>query len=73
MGAVSGSGADEIGTFFINGSWDVYNGAVSFCKQYHGAHSVDYNGNLTLDGRSMDGRYNVGGHVDTFDMSLAFY
>jgi hypothetical protein len=32
MGVVSGSGADEIGTFSINGSWDVYYGAVAFYK-----------------------------------------
>ncbi|XP_063406891.1 uncharacterized protein LOC134690774 [Mytilus trossulus] len=67
---VSGKGDDEIGKFSINGDWISSSGKIQFCKQYHGAHSVDYSGQLSSDGRSMKGKYNVCGFSDSFTMTV---
>ncbi|CAC5424568.1 unnamed protein product [Mytilus coruscus] len=67
---VSGKGDDGIGKFSINGDWISSSGKIQFCKQYHGAHSVDYSGQLSCDGRSMKGKYNVSGFSDNFTMTV---
>jgi len=40
---IYGSGSDTVGAFSISGTWGE-DGAVSFVKQYEGAHAVNYNG-----------------------------
>ncbi|VDI48491.1 Hypothetical predicted protein [Mytilus galloprovincialis] len=67
---VSGEGDDGIGKFSINGDWISSSGKIQFCKQYHGKHSVDYSGQLSCDGRSMKGKYNVSGFSDNFTMTV---
>eukprot|EP00049_Salpingoeca_infusionum_P022833 m.9052 g.9052 ORF g.9052 m.9052 type:complete len:780 (-) comp5418_c0_seq1:3012-5351(-) len=44
---VAGSGGDSVGTFTLSGSYDA-NGNISFVKQYHGQHSVNYNGTYSV-------------------------
>ena len=65
---VVGEGTDSIGTFSIAGQRNS-SGAVVFTKQYHGQHSVAYNGQLCPDGSSMHGSYTVSGAVGSFIMA----
>lgn len=67
---VVGSGDDEIGTFDVNGTFDRKSGKIDFYKVYHGAHIVTYSGEVSQDGCTMYGKYNVGGACDDFTMSV---
>ncbi|XP_071144320.1 uncharacterized protein [Mytilus edulis] len=67
---VSGQGDDGIGKFSINGDGNSSTGKLQFYKQYHGAHNVDYSGQLSCNGRSMHGIYNVRGLSDSFTMTV---
>ena len=44
---VSGSGADIVGNFTLQGSYDSSSSAIKFTKQYEGAHAIYYEGTLS--------------------------
>ncbi|VDI74281.1 Hypothetical predicted protein, partial [Mytilus galloprovincialis] len=68
-GRVSGQGDDRIVKFSINGDWNSSTGKLQFYKQYHGAHNVEYSGQLLCNGRSMHGIYNIRGLAESFTMT----
>ena len=43
-GAITGDGADGIGSFVISGNYSTQSGECSWMKQYVGRHAVDYKG-----------------------------
>jgi hypothetical protein len=47
---VTGSGADSVGTFSWNGRYDTAQLTCKMTKSYHGAHTVDYDGNVDENG-----------------------
>merc|ERR1711904_36701 len=57
---VRGGGSDSVGSFDING-WRNGN-TVCFAKQYHGAHTVYYQGDL--NGRDLWGRWEIPGNCE---------
>jgi len=57
---INGAGSDAIGAFTINGTFSPANGAVTFVKQYTGAHSVNYNG--TLANGTITGTWEIPGN-----------
>jgi hypothetical protein len=56
-GIVHGQGSDAIGQFTLQGKLTGSN--VNFTKQYHGAHSVQYNG--TMNSNVMQGQWSIPG------------
>lgn len=67
---IKGEGEDEIGKFSFNGTLNFCTGTIQIEKQYYGKHTVSYNGNLSRDGRSIDGKYDVPcGDSDSYMMS----
>ena len=43
-GAMTGDGQDRVSQFFVNGTYDLADGAVHFRKIYAGSHTVHYSG-----------------------------
>ncbi len=43
-GVIRGRGSDDIGEFYINGSYDVQSGDCSWKKEYISGHTVFYSG-----------------------------
>jgi len=44
LGRMTGTGRDRVGTFTINGTYQVTDGLCEFLKQYPGSHAVNYHG-----------------------------
>lgn len=61
---VMGEGMDDIGAFSFNGDWSASTGKVKFVKEYHGRHSVNYDGKLSKDGKCIKGIYSLSGIPD---------
>lgn len=66
-GQISGGGSDDNGSFSLNGQISP-NGCFQFNKQYHGAHSVMYQGNVSPG--CLSGRWMVSGMSDEFALNL---
>lgn len=64
---IKGKGKDEIGKFKIHGHINAA-GAIHFKKEYHGAHTVDYNGHWGANGE-ITGQWSVGGATGSFNLS----
>jgi hypothetical protein len=65
-GVVHGQGSDAVGAFTIQGQ---QNGtSVNFTKQYHGAHTVQYNGQL--QGNVVNGTWSLQGMTGSFQLSM---
>ena len=67
-GSIYGSGNDPVGSFDITGK--LTGNQVTFKKQYHGAHSVDYNG--TMNNGKITGNWNMSGATGSFEISAVF-
>jgi hypothetical protein len=66
-GQVFGDGRDIIGTFDFRGTYD-QQGRLRMTKQYHGKHSVEYEG--TYDGEgTINGRWWIGKTTGPFALS----
>jgi len=59
-GRVSGSGADCIGRFDFNGTYELATGRVRMIKRYEEAHTVEYDGANQGDGMWLWGVWAVG-------------
>jgi hypothetical protein len=57
-GQIQGSGQDENGSFNITGQMN--NTQCTFVKQYHGAHSVNYQGQV--NGNRIAGQWSIPGN-----------
>lgn len=62
-GDMTGSGRDRVGSFVIDGEYDLTNGKCRFEKRYVNAHTVHYTG--FNEGKGIWGTWemNVGGHA----------
>ena len=58
-GHVTGDGSDAVGGFSLSGQ--LANGWMSFVKQYHGKHSVNYNGQCNDDSGWFRGTWQIPG------------
>ena len=52
----------------INGSIEK-NGHLKFTKQYIGKHAVEYSGQLNY--QTITGSWSIGGHSDTFELTVS--
>ena len=56
-GMLAGDGVDDVGSFFISGSYDQESGACRWTKTYIGAHDVAYSG--ARDGNGIAGTWEL--------------
>jgi len=56
-GSLTGDGRDDVGSFFIHGSYDQQSGACHWTKTYIGAHDVAYSG--ARDGNGIAGTWQL--------------
>ena len=67
---VSGSGADIVGNFTLQGSYDSSSSAIKFTKQYEGAHAIYYEGTLSASQTEITGYWGFepGQHEEPFKL-----
>lgn len=58
--SITGEGGDSVGSFSLDGT--IEGEHIKFTKQYHGAHSVLYEGTIDKHHEKISGTWRIGGH-----------